>query len=67
MEKFKVACATDNGSSFVGSHFGDAFHYDLYEVSPDYIRFVKRVENTTEEDEEIHADPKKAKGISGIL
>ncbi len=67
MEKFKVACATDDGSTFVGRHFGEAFHYDVYEVSPDHIRFLKRVDNTTEEDEEIHADPKKAKGISGIL
>jgi predicted Fe-Mo cluster-binding NifX family protein len=68
MESFKIACATDDGSHFVGCHFGDAKHYDIYEVSPDKISFLRRIDNTTEEEvDEVHADPRKAKGITEIL
>lgn len=68
MDSFRVACATNDGSHFVSSHFGDAEHYDIYEVSPEKINFSKRIDNTTpEEEEEVHADPRKAKGIAEIL
>lgn len=68
MDSLRVACATDDGTSFVNRHFGDAEHYDIYDVSSESVRFVKRIDNSTEEEEEeVHADPKKAKGIASIL
>lgn len=62
MEKLKFAFATDDGISFINRHFGDADFYDIYEISADKNKFIKRIDNTTE-DEEIHADPKKAKTL----
>lgn len=47
-------------------HFGDANYYDIYEINETGADFVKRIDNTTEEEEE-HADPKKAKGITNLL
>ena len=68
MENLKVAFATDDGKSFIDRHFGDADHFDIYELAISDAKFIKRIENTTEEDSnEIHADPKKAKGILGLL
>lgn len=67
-EKMLVAIATDNGENFIDRHFGDAKFYNIYEIDPSKSIFVKRIENSTEEeDEEVHADPKKAKGISNLL
>jgi predicted Fe-Mo cluster-binding NifX family protein len=48
-------------------HFGDAHYYDIYEVDDNEVSYVKRIENTTDEEEEVHADPRKAKGISTLL
>ena len=63
-----TAFATDDGKMFMDRHFGDANYYDIYRISATGMEFIKRIDNTTEEeDEEIHADPKKAKGISGLL
>ena len=63
-----TAFATDDGKVFMDRHFGDANYYDIYKISASSMEFIKRIDNTTEEeDEEIHADPKKAKGISGLL
>ena len=63
-----TAFATDDGDNFIDRHFGDANYYDIYKISASSMKFIKRIDNTTEEeDEEIHADPKKAKGISGLL
>ncbi|KYH34950.1 dinitrogenase iron-molybdenum cofactor [Clostridium tepidiprofundi DSM 19306] len=61
-----VACATDDGKNFVDRHFGDANYYNIYKISEEGFEYVKKVENTSEE-EKVHADPKKAKGISGFL
>ena len=62
-----IACATNNGQTFVDSHFGDADKYDLYEMKKEGYRFLKSVKNHTEEEEGVHADPKKAKGIASLL
>ena len=64
--KFIIACATDDSITFVDRHFGDANHYNIYELSPEGHVFIGVVHNTTE-GEEMHADPKKAKGISQML
>jgi len=66
--KFNIAFATDDGESFIDRHFGDSKYYDIYEISETNSAFVKRIKNTTEEDnEEIHADPKKAKGVVSLF
>jgi predicted Fe-Mo cluster-binding NifX family protein len=61
-----VACATDDGTHFVSRHFGDADYYYIYRVEKDSISFIDTIDNTTEEEEQ-HADPKKAKGIVSLL
>ena len=65
--KLRVAFATDDGKTFMGRHFGDARFYDIYELDGDQASFIKRIENTVDEEEDVHADPKKAKGISTLL
>ncbi len=67
MEKIRVAFATDDGKTFMGRHFGDARFYDIYELYENQASFLKRIENTVDEEEDVHADPKKAKGISTLL
>ena len=62
----KIAFATDNGITFVERHFGDAKHYLIYEINEQKISFVRKIDNSLEA-EEMHADPKKAKGISSLL
>ena len=63
-----VAFATDDGKIFMDRHFGDAEYYYVYEISETDSRFLKKIKNTTEEDDEsIHADPEKAKGIAGLF
>ena len=65
--KIKVAFATNDGKTYNDTHFGDSDHYDLYELSETEAIFLKRITNTVEEEEETHADPKKAKGIINLL
>lgn len=63
-----IACATDNGKTFIDRHFGDALQYDIYKWDSAYFKYVKTIINTSEEDdEEIHGDPKKAKQILDLL
>ncbi len=61
-----ISCATDDGKNFVSRHFGDANYYEIYELIDDEFHYIDRITNTTGE-EEMHADPKKAKGIVGLL
>ena len=64
----KVVFATDNGKTFMGRHFGDAKYYDIYKIDENKSDFIKRISNTTEDDDEsIHADPKKAKGVADLF
>ena len=64
----KIAFATDNGESFNDNHFGDSEYYYIYEMTSSGVEFIKKIKNTTEEDnEEIHADPRKAKGVTEML
>ena len=62
-----TAFATNNGTTFMDNHFGDANYYDIYKISASNSEFIKRIDNTVDIEEESHADPKKAKGISGLL
>lgn len=66
MESMRLAVATDDGEHFMGRHFGDAEFYEIFEFSGSGYEVVGRVTNDLDE-EEGHADPKKAKGIAGIL
>lgn len=66
MERMRLAVATDDGEHFMGRHFGDAEFYEIFEFSGSGYEAVGRVTNDLDE-EEGHADPKKAKGIAGIL
>lgn len=51
----------------MGRHFGDARFFDIYEFDENQTSFVKRIKNTVDEEEDIHADPEKARGISTLL
>ncbi len=66
METMRLAVATDCGECFMGRHFGDAEFYEIFEISGSGYEYVGRVTNNLDE-EEGHADPKKAKGIVGLL
>lgn len=61
-----VACATDDGKFFVSRHFGDAKNYDIYQWRDDGFKYIETIVNTSEEENE-HADPKKAKHIMDLL
>jgi predicted Fe-Mo cluster-binding NifX family protein len=63
-----IACATNEGSKFVTCHFGEAEKYYIYDLNEKgYILLAVIDNNTGEEDEGVHADVKKAKGITGLL
>lgn len=66
--KLRFAFATDDGNTYMDRHFGDADYYDIYEISSNEKKFIKRINNTTEDDDEnIHADPVKAKSVVDML
>jgi len=68
LEKYKVAFASNDGESFNIEHFGDSNYYHIYDINQDEAKFVKTIVNNTREIvEEVHADPKKAKGVSKML
>ena len=67
MKKLKVAFATDDGKTFMGRHFGDAEQYYIYEIDNENAKFINKINNTTEEEEDVHADPKKAGSITKLL
>ncbi len=63
-----IACATDDEEKFINKHFGDARKYMIYNINDEgNIKFIKRIINTVDEEEEVHADPEKAKGIKDLL
>ena len=66
MQKIITAFATDDGNSFVDRHFGDALQYEIYEIGADTYKHIATINNVTEE-EEMHADPNKAKGVAGLF
>jgi len=67
MQKLKVAFATDDGKTFMDRHFGDAEQYYIYDINNENAEFIKKIDNTTEEEEDVHADPKKAGSIAKLL
>lgn len=67
MEKITLALATDDGKHFINRHFGDANLYKIYEISENTRELVKEIDNSVDEEEVLHADPQKAKGIASLL
>ena len=64
----KTAFATGDGKSLTNRHFGDNDYYYIYDISETESRFIKRINNTTATiEEKEHADPAKAKGVTGLL
>lgn len=64
----KIVFATDDGLLFMDRHFGDAEFYEVFEVSKDEFKHHKRINNSTEEDDEsLHGDPVKAKGVTALF
>ena len=67
IRKIKLAIATDNGKNLIKRHFGDADYYYIYDVNETEIKYLQTIKNNVDEEEEVHADPKKAKGIAQLL
>jgi len=63
-----VACGTDDGINFTNAHFGDAKVYLIYSFNLETkeYKYVGRVKNTTEEEEE-HGAQEKAQSVSELL
>ena len=66
MKKITIAFASNNGETIIKDHFGEATTYLIYEINEKDSKFVKEIINTNME-EEMHSDPKKAKGIASVL
>ncbi len=66
MKPLKIAIATDDGNSLISRHFGDADNYYIYDLTAHNIQYVGTIKNSVDE-EEGHADPKKAKSIAQLL
>ena len=66
--KIKLACGTDNGIELTNKHFGSSKHFLIYEFDLETkdLRFIKRIENSTPEEEK-HGDTKKEKSVSELL
>ena len=65
--KIKLACGTDNETEFTNEHFGSSKYFLIYkfDLETKDLRFLKRIENSTQEEE--HGDIKKAKSVSELL
>jgi predicted Fe-Mo cluster-binding NifX family protein len=65
--KIKLACGTDNKTEFSNEHFGSSKYFLIYDFDLETkdLRFLKRMENSTQEEE--HGDIKKAKSVSELL
>ena len=66
--KIKLACGTDNGTEFTNEHFGSSKYFLIYDFDLETkdLRFLKRIENSTQEEEK-HGDIKKARSVSELL
>jgi len=63
-----AAFATDNGKTFMARHFGDAKKFLIYRISASEAELVNEIKNSSEEDDEtVHADPRKAGSIAKLL
>lgn len=68
MKSLRVACATNDGQTFMKEHFGDAKYYMVYTIHADSVKPSCIIDNTTsEEGEGEHAAPRKAGTIRALL
>ena len=67
MDRITLALATDDGEYFIDRHFGDADLYKIYKISKNTKELIKEIDNSVGEKEDMHADPKRAKGIVSLL
>ncbi|MBN2539895.1 MAG: hypothetical protein JXB08_00060 [Bacilli bacterium] len=49
-----IACATNDFIHLSCDHFGDASHYQLFEIDPNQIQMLETIENTSLDEYEIH-------------
>lgn len=64
--KLIIACATDNGQTYIDRHFGDARYYVIYQLEGQTWTFLRKIPNTSKK-EESHADPEKARSVTALL
>ena len=62
-----AAAATDDGVNTIDRHFGDALQYSIYKITSQDICLMKTIKNDSGVEEEVHADPRKASGVAGLL
>jgi predicted Fe-Mo cluster-binding NifX family protein len=67
MKSLRVAFATNDGQSFMNDHFGDAKTYMMYEITAHGATEICCVNNSTEEEDGVHAAPEKAGNIRQLL
>lgn len=65
--KITAAVATNDGKTTIKKHFGDADYYYIYEVSAEQFHLLKKIDNSSDVEEERHADPRKAKSVAAVL
>jgi len=64
------AFSTTNEKKLINKHFGDADSFQIYEISKTDSKFLKTVNNTSEEEgdeNQRHGNPQKAKSITEIV
>lgn len=66
-----TAFATDDGTTLVDRHFGDAKRYLFYRLSSNNAEALHTIDNShiddDEDENELHGDPEKARSIGSLL
>ena len=62
-----AAVATDDGVSTIKRHFGDAKQYSIFKINSKDAVYIKTIRNTTDVEDETHADPRKAGSVAALL
>ena len=66
MEKIIAAIGLKNDDEITDRHFGDSVYFDIYELTQNSIKYIKRINNVKVE-ERMHGDPNKANAIGDLL
>jgi len=66
MEKIIAAIGLKSDNELTDEHFGDSLYFDIYELTENSIKYIKRIHNVKVE-ERMHGDPNKANVIGGLL
>ncbi len=65
MRKIIAAFGLKNDNELTDRHFGDSTYFDMYELTENSIKYIKRINNVKVK-ERMHGDPNKA-GVIGEL